>query len=106
MHQTNTLTRTSGRLAVAAALAVAIAAPGATARAQEPLKIGFVYVTPIGDAGWTYRHDVARKAMEKALGGRVETKYGEKVPECAEARGVSRELAASGCKLIFTTSFG
>ncbi len=106
MHRTNTLTRIFGRLAVAAALAVAIAAAGPTARAQDPLKIGFVYVSPIGDAGWTYQHDIAREAMEKALGGKVETKYVENVPEGAEATRVIRELAASGYKLIFTTSFG
>ena len=49
--------------------------------AQEPLKIGFVYVSPIGDAGWTYQHDLGRKEMEKALGAKVQTKFVESVPE-------------------------
>ena len=70
------------------------------------LRVAFVYVSPIGDAGWTYQHDRARKVMEKALGARVETKYVENVPEGAAATRVIRELAASGYKLIFTTSFG
>jgi len=87
--------------AAAAALAVAVAAG-----AQEPLKIGFVYVSPIGDAGWTYQHDLGRKEMEKALGAKVQTKVVDNVPEGADAERVIREFAASGNKVIFTTSFG
>jgi basic membrane protein A len=83
----------------------AILAAGA-ALAQAPLKVGFVYVSPVGDAGWTYQHDQGRKEMEKALSGKVETKFVENVPEGADAERVIRELASSGNKLIFTTSFG
>ena len=97
----NRVTRFAGAAIAGAALAFAAAAP-----AQEPLKIGFVYVSPIGDAGWTYQHDLARKEMEKALGAKVQTKYVENVPEGADAERVIRELAAGGSKLIFTTSFG
>jgi len=75
-------------------------------RAEEPLKIGFVYVGPIGDAGWTYAHDQGRLAMEKALGAKVKTTYVENVPEGADAERVIRKLATEGNKLIFTTSFG
>src|SRR4029453_3286292 len=75
-------------------------------KAGEPLKIGFVYVSPIGDAGWTFQHDTGRKQMEKALGGKVTTKYIESVPEGADAERVIRELAQTGHNLIFTTSFG
>ena len=78
----------------------------AAAQATEPLKIGFVYVSPIGDAGWTFQHDTGRKEMEKALGGKVTTKYVESVPEGADAERVIRDLAQSGHNLIFTTSFG
>jgi len=88
-----------------AACAIALAAP-ATAQTKEPLKIGFVYVSPIGDAGWTFQHDTGRKEMEKALGGKVTTKYVESVPEGADAERVIRDLAQSGHNLIFTTSFG
>jgi basic membrane protein A and related proteins len=79
---------------------------GAAAAADEPLKVAFVYVSPVSDAGWTFQHDSGRKQMEKALGGKVVTKYVENVPEGADAERVIRELAQSGNKLIFTTSFG
>ncbi|MCF6248741.1 MAG: BMP family ABC transporter substrate-binding protein [Desulfobacula sp.] len=77
-----------------------------TASAADKLKIGFVYISPIGDAGWTYQHDLGRLAMEKNLGDKVETKYIENVPEGPEAERVIRDLAKSGYDLIFTTSFG
>src|SRR5207249_5027846 len=66
----------------------------------------FVYVSPVGDAGRTYQHDQGRKEMEKALSGKVETKFVENVPEGADAERVIRELASSGNNLVFTTSFG
>ncbi len=74
--------------------------------AQQALKVGFVYVSPIGDAGWTFQHDTGRKEMEKVLAGRVTTKYVESVPEGADAERVIRELAQEGYSPIFTTSFG
>jgi basic membrane protein A len=76
------------------------------ARAAAPLKVGFIYVGPIGDFGWSYQHDVARKAMEQALAGKVETTFVENVPEGPDAERAIEGLARSGCKLIFTTSFG
>lgn len=79
------------------------AAPAAKA---EPLKVGFVYVSPIGDAGWTTQHDIARKALEAKFGDKVKTTYVENVPEGADAERVIRDLAQQGNKLIFTTSFG
>ena len=90
------MTRTSRRMTLAAmtACAIALALPAAAQpKAGEPLKIGFVYVSPIGDAGWTFQHDTGRKEMEKALGGKVTTKYIESVPEGADAERVIRELA-------------
>src|SRR5471030_416403 len=89
-----------------AALASASIGLAASALAAEPLKIGFVYVGPVGDAGWTYAHDQARLAMEKELGAQVKTTYVENVPEGADAERVIRKLVAGGNKLIFTTSFG
>jgi basic membrane protein A and related proteins len=88
---------------LAASCALAVTGPST---AQQPLKIGFVYVSPIGDAGWTFQHDEGRKQMEKALGGKVVTQYVENVPEGADAERVIRELASSGNQLVFTTSFG
>ena len=79
---------------------------GAQAFGQTPLKIGFVYVGPIGDGGWTYAHDVGRKEMLKKLGNKVQTTYVESVPEGPDAERVIRELASKGHQVIFTTSFG
>jgi len=72
----------------------------------EPLKVGFVYVSPVGDAGWTTQHNAGRLALEKALGDKVKTSFVEKVPEGADAERVIRDLAQQGNRLIFTTSFG
>ena len=79
---------------------------GRSARAQEPAKVGFVYVGPVGDYGWTYRHDVGRKALEKPFGDKVKTTYVENVAEGPDAERVIRQLATAGNDLIFTTSFG
>ncbi len=94
------------RRALLAAFTTVMAVGGSTALGQEPLRIGFVYVSPIGDAGWTFQHDLARREMEKVLGAKVVTRYVENVPESADAERVIRELATSGHKLVFTTSFG
>ena len=74
--------------------------------AAEPTKVGFVYVSPVGDAGWTFQHDQGRKQMEAALKGAVTTKFIENVPEGADAERIIRQLAQDGNKIIFTTSFG
>lgn len=74
--------------------------------AAEPFKVGFVYVGPIGDHGWSYQHDQSRIALEKHFGDKVKTTYVENVPEGADAERVIRNLAKSGNKVIFTTSFG
>ncbi|MGB3741921.1 MAG: BMP family ABC transporter substrate-binding protein [Castellaniella sp.] len=76
------------------------------ASAQEPLKIGFVYVSPVGEAGWTWQQDLGRKYMEEQLGDKIKTQIVENVPEGADADRVIRDLAQQGNKLIFTTSFG
>src|SRR3979409_1854258 len=92
----------------ASATALAASAGGwlLPATGAEPLKVGFIYVSPIGDAGWTFQHDTGRKEMEKALAGKVTSKFVESVPEGADAERVIRELAQSGNRIIFTTSFG
>jgi simple sugar transport system substrate-binding protein len=74
--------------------------------AKEPLKVGFVYVAPLTDAGWVHQHDEGRRAVEAALGARVKTTYVENVAEGADAERVIRDLAATGHQLIFTPSFG
>ena len=69
-------------------------------------KVGFIYVGPIGDLGWTYRHDVGRLAVEEAYGPDVSTTYLEMVPEGPEAVEAITQLAETGHDIIFTTSFG
>ncbi len=83
-------------------------APAASAPAPkpEPLKIAFAYVGPVGDGGWTFAHDSARKALEKEFGDKIVTKFVESVPEGPDAERVLRELATDGNKLIFGTTFG
>ena len=86
--------------------ALAQTTPAAQATSSAPLKIGFVYVTPVLAAGWTRQHEDGRKAVEAALGNRVQTTAVEDVPEGADAERVIRDLARTGHQLIFTTSFG
>jgi basic membrane protein A len=85
-------------------LAGAIALTAGAASAQ--LKVAFVYVTHVGDAGYTYQHHLGRMAMEKALGNKVKVTAVGPVKEGADSERVIRKLAATGHKLIFTTSFG
>jgi basic membrane protein A len=89
----------------AALLAVAVFSLGVPGRAAEKLKVGFVYVGPVGDFGYSYQHDQGRQAMQKALGDQVETTFLESVPENDSERAIG-QLARSGHSLIFTTSFG
>jgi basic membrane protein A len=79
---------------------------GSGSKSSEVLKVAFVYVGPIGDAGWTKKHDDGRKELEQALGDKVETTYLESVPEGAQSQRVFEDLARKGNKLIFGTSFG
>ena len=74
--------------------------------AQAPMKVGFVYLDPVGDAGWTYQHELGRNQLDAALKGKVATQKVDSVPEGGDAERVIRELAQSGCKVVFTTSFG
>ncbi|WP_165856396.1 BMP family ABC transporter substrate-binding protein [Marinobacter sp. JSM 1782161] len=89
------------KLAVLAALVLPM-----HALAEDPLKVGFVYVGPIGDHGWSYQHDQGRKALEEHFGDKVQTTYVENVSEGADAERTIRRLAQAGNDVIFTTSFG
>ena len=91
--------------AVAPAPAPAAASAPAPAKA-DPLKIAFAYVGPVGDGGWTFAHDNARKALEKEYGDKIVTSFVESVPESADAERVIRDMAGQGNKLIFGTTFG
>ena len=94
-------------VATLVAMTAASAAPtSSNAAPQTPLKVAFVYVSPIGEAGWTYQHEQGRIEMQKALGASVATTFVESVPEGADSERVIRDLAAQGHRLIFATSFG
>jgi len=96
-------------LAAAAALLLAAGVGGATlssARAADKLKVGFIYLGPVGDLGWTYQHELARQALVKEFGDKIETTYLENVPEGPDAERAIEQLVRAGNKLIFTTSFG
>ena len=76
------------------------------AMAQDKTKVGFVYVGPVGDGGWTYEHNKGRLAVEEHFGDKVETVFVESVPEGPDAERVMTQMALEGAHLIFTTSFG
>lgn len=88
------------------AATAAVAAAGLPARAADPLKVGFIYVGPIGDMGWSYQHDQGRLAIEKEYGDKIKTSYIENVPEGPDAERALTQLALEGNQLIFATSFG
>ncbi|HET7795308.1 MAG TPA: BMP family ABC transporter substrate-binding protein [Rhizobacter sp.] len=92
--------------AAAPAAPAPVAAASAAAPKPEPLKIAFAYVGPVGDGGWTFAHDNARKAVEKEFGDKVVTSFVENVPEAADAERVFRDMISQGNKLIFGTTFG
>ncbi|MGY4619424.1 basic membrane protein A [Bradyrhizobium sp. USDA 4472] len=91
-------------LALAAGLLLAGSLSAASA--ADKLKVGFIYLGPIGDLGWTYQHELARQALVKELGDKIETTYLENVPEGPDAERAIEQLVRAGNKLIFTTSFG
>ncbi len=81
-------------------------APTTEAPKAEPLKAAWIYVGPVGDAGWSFAHDLGRKAAEAHFGDQLQTTFVEAVPEGADAERVIRDLAQQGNKIIFATSFG
>jgi len=93
-------------LGTTAAGAAVLVTPRLLKAQQDHVRAAFVYVGPIGDHGWTYRHDVGRRDVEAALGDRVSTTYVENVSEGPDAERVIRQLAADGNDIVFTTSFG
>jgi simple sugar transport system substrate-binding protein len=86
--------------------AVTMALVSGAASAADKTKVGFIYVGPIGDGGWTYEHDKGRLAVEAEFGDKVETTFVESVPEGPDAERVMTQMALNGADLIFTTSFG
>jgi simple sugar transport system substrate-binding protein len=84
--------------------AVLVVMAGLLVGAQEEIVAGFIYVGPIGDLGWTYAHDYARRLVDEEFDW-LTTMYVESVAEGQEGAIIDR-LVAQGCNVIFTTSFG
>ncbi len=93
--------RTFSKLLGASAALSALPAAGA-----DPLKVGFIYVGPVGDFGWSYEHDQARKAAQAKFGAAIQTSFVESVAEGPDCEKVMADMANAGHKMIFTTSFG
>ncbi len=91
------------KLLTGAVLALGLAT---TAMAQDKTKVGFVFVGPVGDGGWTYEHNKGRLAVEEHFGDKVETVFVESVAEGPDSERVMTQMALNGADLIFTTSFG
>ncbi|CUH67831.1 Purine-binding protein precursor [Thalassovita gelatinovora] len=90
-------------LLASAAMALGLATAGI---AEDKTKVGFIYVGPVGDGGWTYEHNQARLAVEEKFGDKVETVFVESVPEGPDAERVMTQMVLEGADLVFTTSFG
>lgn len=89
-----------------AVLAAATLALGATAAQADQTKIGFVYVSPIGDAGYTFQHDLGRKAIEEKFGDKIKVSFVESVAEGPDSERVIMNYAKNGYDAVFATSFG
>ncbi|KIC30653.1 BMP family ABC transporter substrate-binding protein [Leisingera sp. ANG-S5] len=86
-----------------AAVALGLTAGAAFA---DKTKVGFVYVGPVGDGGWTYEHEQARKKVVEEFGDQIETVFVESVPDGPDSARVMTQMALEGADLIFATSFG
>src|SRR5881275_2238512 len=98
--------RAMKKFMIAAAAAGLTIAAVAGASAQEKLKVGFIYVGPVGDMGYSYQHDVGRKDVEAKFKGKIDTSFLENVNEGPDVERSIEQLVRTGHKLIFTTSFG
>ena len=94
------------RSALSAFVVVAAATAAVSSAQAAPLQACFVYVSPVGQAGWTYQHELGRQALARNLGEQVQTRFVEGVAEGADSERVMRDLVAQGCGLVFATSFG
>ena len=94
------------RSALSAFVVVAAATAAVSSAQAAPLQACFVYVSPVGQAGWTYQHELGRQALARNLGAQVQTRFVEGVAEGADSERVMRDLVAQGCGLVFATSFG
>ena len=94
------------KLLAATLVVAAIGVSASTDAPKDKVTVGFIYVGPTGDHGWTYRHDIGRQQVEEAYGDRVETTFVESVAEGADSERVMTQMALQGADIIFATSFG
>ena len=87
-----------------AALTGAMALPR-MAMAQDVLKIGQVNASPAAEIGWSKQHALGIDAIKAAFGDRVQVTVVDNTFLPQDAERVFRDLASSGHKLIFGTSF-
>lgn len=92
-------------LALTAVLGLVACQPAEEAKASGDLKVGYIYVGPVGDLGWSNAHDVGRRYVESKIPG-VSSVIVEAVPETDAARVIDRLVNEEKCNFIFTTSFG
>lgn len=90
----------------AAPAASAPASGAVAAKADGPLKVAFIYISPVSEEGWSSQHDFARRALEKHFGDKISVTAIDNIPDTADAERVLRDLCNQGNKLIFATSFG
>lgn len=102
LEQLKSLVRPIAALSAVVA-AVVVAVPSFAA---DPMKVGFIYLGPVGDTGWSYQHDQGRLALERNLGSKISVRTVANINEGPDAERVARELSMDGYKLIFATSFG
>jgi basic membrane protein A len=93
-------------LLAAGAFAAFAAGMGAPVRANDKIKVGFIYVGPINDGGWTQHHHHSAMEMVEHFGGAVDFVYQENVPEGPDAERAITQMCLGGANIIFTTSFG
>ena len=94
---------------LAATVAVGTTAGAVAARPhgkRAAFKAAWIYVGPHNDGGWSQAHDQGRLAVQRALGGKVQTTFKENVPEGPQVSQVIESLIRDGNKMIFATSFG
>lgn len=99
----HTLMRMLARLALVALAPLSIAG---TAIAAEAPKIVFLYSAPVGDAGWGFAHEKARREVQAQFGSKVQTSFIDNVTDGPDAERVVREVISQGAKMVVGTSFG
>lgn len=93
-------------LCVAFAAALVSGSAGAQTHAPIQPKVGFIFLGPIGDLGWTWTHNQGRLALQKQTG--VQTVAVENIPEADKARIRSTidRLVERGYNVIVGNAFG